>query len=153
MMPGVYYPTTHLFFIEGVNIIGALSDFASDKKLLLCCCVMKAKWCDYFTNSPIIYLLSSVFDPRKLDGLKDYLEMYYTCLDLKVDIAPLCINVRTLFVELYDDYARIYGINFEQSDPLSKLPLSSLPKGYQLLALKREKRKFIFIIHKLKTKA
>lgn len=26
-----YYPTTHLFFITSVNIIGSLSDFASDE--------------------------------------------------------------------------------------------------------------------------
>ena len=26
-----------------------------------------------------------------------------------------CINIRTLFIELYDNYARIYGINIGQS--------------------------------------
>ena len=74
----------------GVNIVGGLSDIGRGKQLLPCYSFIKAKWCDCFTNIPNIYLLTSVFDSRcKLHGLKNYLEVYYTCLDLKADIALL----------------------------------------------------------------
>ena len=99
---------------------------------------MKTKLRDCFTNILVIYLLASVFYPCcKLDGLKNYLDVYYTCLNLKVNTAVLCINIRTLFVELYDSFAKSFGISVEQSGTPYEVPSSSsLLKGYQLLALK-----------------
>ena len=57
ILSGVYYPTTNLFMIEVLNIIGALYDCMSQEKELKSCIeVMQAKWCDYYANIPIIYL-------------------------------------------------------------------------------------------------
>ena len=48
---------------------------------------MKVKWCQYFENIPIINFIASVFDPRtRLNGLKDYLKIYYECLNKQVDV-------------------------------------------------------------------
>ena len=54
---GVYYTTTNLFMIESLNIVDALYDCMSQvEELKSCIEVMKAKWCDYYANIPIIYL-------------------------------------------------------------------------------------------------
>ena len=81
---GVYYPTTNLFMIEALNIIGALYDcMCQEEELKPCILVMKAKWCDYYASIPIIYLLELIFDPCcKLDMMVTCLENYYSFLDL-----------------------------------------------------------------------
>lgn len=57
-------------------------------------------------------MLGLVYDPCcKLDGLKDCLKVYHICLDLKVDITLLCINIRTLFDTLYDNIDKIHIID------------------------------------------
>ena len=56
-LSSVYYPTTNLFMIEALNIVDALYDCMSQEEELKSCIeVMKAKWCDYYANIPIIYL-------------------------------------------------------------------------------------------------
>ena len=55
---GVYYPTTNLFIIETLNIVDARYDCISqDEDLKSCILVMKSKWCSYYSNIPLIFLL------------------------------------------------------------------------------------------------
>ena len=54
---GIYYFTTNLFIIEAFNIVGTLYDCISQEEdLKPCILIMKAKWCPYYANIPIIYL-------------------------------------------------------------------------------------------------
>ena len=73
---GIYYLTTNLFMIEALNIISAIYDYISQEEdLKPCILVMKAKWCSYYANISIIYLLELIFDPRcKLDMMTICLE-------------------------------------------------------------------------------
>ena len=57
-LSGIYYSTTKLFMIETLNIVGKLYDCISQEEdLKPFILVMKAKWCSYYANIPIIYLL------------------------------------------------------------------------------------------------
>ena len=42
-LSGVYYPTTHLFLIQNVNIVGAINECELDVQLSLCAAAMKTK--------------------------------------------------------------------------------------------------------------
>ena len=48
-----------------------------------------------------------MFDPRsRLNGVKDYLEIYYDCLNLneEVDIDKIISDLRSSISKLYDEY-------------------------------------------------
>ena len=99
-LSGVYYPTTNLFIIKTLNIVGVLYDCMSQKKELKSCIeVMKAKWCNYYANIPIIYLLGIIFDPRcKLDMMVDksgicicFTPLYFSVLCY---LSPFCALLR-----------------------------------------------------------
>ena len=107
----VYYPTINLFMIEALNIVGVLYDCMSQEEDLKSCIeVMKAKWCDYYANILIIYLLKLNFDPRcKLNMMARCLENYYSFLELVVDVSFLVSHVKSMFYSLYDEYFKIYG--------------------------------------------
>ena len=92
---GIYYPTTNLFIIESLNMIGAIDDYMTQKlELVQCIEVIKSKWLDYYQNIPIIYLLGIIFDPRyKWNYLFDW-ETYSKCLVLIVDVYALVRDVR-----------------------------------------------------------
>ena len=47
-LSGVYYPTTHLFLIQSVNIVGAFNDCDFDVQLSPCVAVMRRKWLQYY---------------------------------------------------------------------------------------------------------
>ena len=102
----VYYPTTNLFMIEALNIISAIYDCISQEEdLKPCILVMKAKWCYYYTNIPIIYLLGLIFYPRcKLDMMVTCLENYYNFLDLEENVDALVSHVKFTFYSSYDEY-------------------------------------------------
>ncbi|KAK3229790.1 hypothetical protein Dsin_001671 [Dipteronia sinensis] len=130
-LSGVYYPTTHLFLIQSVNIAGAISECELDIQLSQCVATMKTKWLNYYEEIPIIYLLASCFDPRfKLECLQDYLTHYYNSLGKEVDTLNYCNSVKTLLYELYDEYLKIYGpslnISVSQPQPTSDGTTSSL---------------------------
>ena len=45
ILPDIYYPTTNLFIIESLNIIGTFDNYMSQKPDLVPCIeVIKAKW-------------------------------------------------------------------------------------------------------------
>ena len=57
ILSGVYYPTTNLFMIEALTIIGVFYNcMCQEEELKPCILVMKSKWCDYYANISIIYL-------------------------------------------------------------------------------------------------
>ena len=48
-LSGVYYPTTNLFIIEAINIVGVFDEYMSQEpELKTCIEVMKSKWLDYY---------------------------------------------------------------------------------------------------------
>lgn len=69
----VYYPTTHIFLIICVNIVGASKEYQHDHDLNITIMTMKTKWINYF-------LVAFVF--IVIDGLSDYLYIYYENLGL-----------------------------------------------------------------------
>ena len=75
---GIYYPTTNLFIIETLNIVGVFDEYMSQEHALKPCIkVMKSKWLNYYNNILVIYLLGLVIDPSsKLNFLSNYLETY-----------------------------------------------------------------------------
>ncbi|KAK3204242.1 hypothetical protein Dsin_018288 [Dipteronia sinensis] len=45
---------------------------------------MKSKWLNYYQEFPNIYLIALCFDPRcRLEGLPEYLTVYYRCLEIE----------------------------------------------------------------------
>ena len=148
----IYYPTTNLFMIKALNIVDALYDCISQEEdLKPFILVMKAKWCSYYANIPIIYLLWLIFDPRcKLDMLTTCLENYYNFLDLEenddVDVDTLVSYVKSTFYSLYDEYLKIYGpslnINAQPDVSQAKPPPSiQFGKRYPILFHKSKKAK------------
>jgi len=117
---GVYYPTTHLFLLKSVNIVGAIHDCELDVQLSPCVAAMKTKWLSYYEEIPNIYLLAQCFDPRfKLECLQEYLQHYYKSLGIDIDVLQYCDTVKSLFYDLYHEYLRIYGpsLNVPDSQP------------------------------------
>jgi hypothetical protein len=57
-LSGVYYPTTHLFIIESINIAGAFAHCESDISIGEAVHAMKLKWLDYYEEFPNIYLIA-----------------------------------------------------------------------------------------------
>ena len=114
---GVYYPTTHLFLIQSVNIVGAINDCELDVQLSPCVAVMKTKWLSYYGEILDTYLLAPCFDPRfKLDSLQLYLKHYYKCLGIEVDVLHYCDSIKSLLYDLYNEYLIIYGHSLNVSD-------------------------------------
>ena len=100
-LSGIYYPTTNVFIIECVNIVGAFSECAFNIQLLECINAMKKKWLDCYKELPTIYLIAMCFDPRyRLENLSKYLTAYYhQCLQINYDVDMSCSRIKTL---LYD---------------------------------------------------
>ena len=74
--------------IETLNIVSAFYDcMCQEEELKLCILVIKSKWCDYYANIPIIYLLGLIFNPHcKLNMMVTCLENYYNFLDLEENV-------------------------------------------------------------------
>ncbi|KAL5738266.1 hypothetical protein ACOSP7_031027 [Xanthoceras sorbifolium] len=110
-LSGIYYPTSHLFLCEAINIVDALNECAQVIELSACVAAMRDRWLNYYRDIPSIYTVASVFDPRcKFDSLYEYLTLYYQSLGLhNVDISALYNNVRQLFYSLYDEYRSVYS--------------------------------------------
>ena len=112
-LSGVYYPTTHLFIIECVNIAGIFEEYEDDEQLGATIKTMKSKWLTYYEHIPFIYLVAFVFDPRtKLEGVKDFLTMYYGCLHIEMDLDINLLKgmVSNSIVALYNDYYNRYNV-------------------------------------------
>ena len=62
-LSGIYYPTTHLFFVEALNIVGAFSACENDELLGNVVAAMKQKWLNYYREIPLIYAIALCFDP------------------------------------------------------------------------------------------
>ena len=143
----IYYPTTNLFMIEALNIVGVFYDCISQEEdLKPYILVMKAKWCSYYANISIIYLLGLIFDPRcKLDMMTTCLENYYSFLELEVDVPSLVSYIKSTFYLLYDEYFKFYSpslnINVQQDVPQAKPPSTQFSNGYQILFRKSKKVK------------
>ena len=111
-LSGVYYPTTHLFIFESINIAGAFCHCESDISIREVVHAMKQKWLDYYAEIPNIYLIAMIFDPRcKLENMSYYLNGYYGVDGLKMeyDIDACCARVKKLLYDLYDEYLTVYG--------------------------------------------
>ena len=93
---GIYYPSTDLFIIENLNIIGVYDEYMTQEPECISRIeIIKSKWLDYYKNIPIIYLFEIIFYPRyKLDYLSDCLEIYYKYLASAIDIPTLVTDVR-----------------------------------------------------------
>ena len=148
-LSGVYYPTTHLFIIESINIAGAFYHCESDISIGEAIHAMKLKWLDYYEEIPNIYLIAMVFDPRcKLDSMSYYLNGYYGVqgLKMKYNVDACCDRVKKLLNDLYDEYFTVYGsslnLDVTHTQTTSQPPTSSsgfIELGYSLLSKKSKK--------------
>ena len=145
-LSGVYYPTTHLFIIECVNIAGVFEEYEDDEQLGATIKAMKSKWLTYYKHIPFIYLVASVFDPRtKLEGVKDFLTMYYGCLHIEIDLDINLLKgmVSNSIVALYNDYYNRYNAtDIGSSSQFSRVENESegkMSRGYKML-MSRQKR-------------
>ncbi|KAL5775817.1 hypothetical protein ACOSP7_013374 [Xanthoceras sorbifolium] len=122
-LSGIYYPTSHLFLCEAIDIVDALNECAQVIELSACVAAMRDRWLNYYRDTPSIYTVASVFDRRcKFDSLYEYLTLYYQSLGLhNVDISALYNNVRQLFYSLYDEYRSVYGpsLNINVQQPIA----------------------------------
>ena len=122
-LSGVYYPTTHLFLTECLNIVDIFQENEGDNQLGPTIIAMRTKWMQYYTKIPIIYLVACVLDPRtKMEGLLDDLNSYYECLHLieTVNIRDIEKEVKDIIVELYNDFCNRYNI-VDDSETFLKL--------------------------------
>ncbi|KAL5844173.1 hypothetical protein ACOSQ4_010131 [Xanthoceras sorbifolium] len=110
-LSGIYYPTSHLFLFETLNIVGALNECAQINKLTPCVYAMRDRWINYYRDIPVIYIVASVFDPRnKLNSLYEFFTLYYQSLRItNIDISGLYNNIRNLFYSMYDEYRSAYS--------------------------------------------
>ena len=145
-LSGVYYPTSHLLLIECINIVGAMQENETDLILSESILIMKNKWLNYFKMIPLINLVACVFDPRiKIDGLTDYLRMYYECLHIdesEINIDNIINDVRKILGELYNEYKMQYGDVLSSSQPtcqVQSVATGKLSMGDRIL-LERQKK-------------
>ena len=85
---------------------------------------MKLKSLNYFKNIPLINLVAYVFDPIcKLDGLNDYLSVYYGCWNIiddnKIDINLIINQVRRILIELFEQFRQYVQIPTSTSSSFS----------------------------------
>ncbi|KAL5811863.1 hypothetical protein ACOSQ3_026813 [Xanthoceras sorbifolium] len=101
-LSGIYYPTSHLFLFEALNIVGALNECSQINELVPCVYAMRERWINYYRDIPVIYTLASVFDPRnKFNSLYEFFTLYYQSLGIMdIDVSGLYNNVRNLFYSL-----------------------------------------------------
>ena len=73
---GIYYPTSNIFMLECLNIIGTLHEVENSEdidNLILHDCIktMRLKLLAYFTEIPPLYLVTTILDLRfKIEGLE-----------------------------------------------------------------------------------
>jgi hypothetical protein len=144
-LSGVYYPTSHLFLIECLNIVGVMQENENNELLHDCISSMKKKWLDYFEDIPPLFLAACVFDPRcKFEGLSDYLFAYYSCLNItktEIDITSIIFNVRKDINDLYSEFiSQQTGQSSSQlSTQVQNEPSSRINMGDRIL-LQRHKK-------------
>ena len=97
------------------------NDLVLQESILL----MKNKWLNYFKMIPLINFVACVFDPRiKLDGLTDYLSMYYGCLNIdefEIDIDNIINDVKRALGELFNEFRMQYGDVSSSSQPICQV--------------------------------
>ena len=145
-LSGVYYPTTHLILVEFINIVGIFDECENDVQLQHTILAMKRKWLHYYMEIPIIYLVSSAFDPRcKIDGLHDFLRVYYQCLNCDdINVTPIVRNVKNVVIELYNEFYTKYNLDdtgSSQSTEMQNDGTGKISRGYQLLLHRQKKQK------------
>lgn len=60
----VYYPTSHLYIKECVNVAGLFEQHMMDNELQLTIHAMKSKWLNCYLYILPIYLIASIFNPH-----------------------------------------------------------------------------------------
>ena len=147
-LSGVYYPTTHLFLTECLNIVDIFQENEGDNQLGPTIIAMRTKWMQYYTKIPIIYLVACVLDPRtKMEGLLDDLNSYYECLHLieTVNIRDIEKEVKDIIVELYNDFCNRYNIVGDSgtSSQVSGMQGKHLGRGSRNLINRQKRQKGI----------
>lgn len=140
-LSNIYYPTAHSFFVEALNVVGALSEHENDELLSSCVAVMKAKWLEYYRNIPVIYMIALCFDPRcKLNGLLDFLTSYYQCLRLNdVQVVSVYDDVKDLFYQLHNEYLRLYSALLQTVVQTPENVYQGL--GHELLSIRMKRQR------------
>ena len=106
---------------------------------------MKMKWLRYYSEISIIYLVACIFYLHcKLDGLSDYLHMYYQCLHYDtINVTIILSEVKNIVIEIYNEFFTKYNlgdIGSSQSTETQNESTSKISRGYKLL-LNRQKKK------------
>ena len=141
-LSGVYYPTAHLFINECINISAVMQEHEHDDFLYQTIIDMKKKWCQYYKNIPLINQVATVFDPRsRLNGVKDYLEIYYEYLNLDdpVDIDKIISDLRSCISKLYDEYFKQFAENSPIEESEVQQSTGIMSRG-QLLLMRKKKQ-------------
>ena len=103
---------------------------------------MKKKLCQYYKYIPLINQLAIVFYPRsRLNGVKDYLEIYYDCLNLNeaVDIDKIISDFWSSISKLYDEYYKQFVENSPIEESEVQQSTGIISRG-QLLLMQKKKQ-------------
>ena len=89
-----------------------IDEYENDIELQHTIVTMKMKWLHYYGEIPIIYLVACVFYPCcKLDGLSDYLHMYYQCLHYDmINVRTILSEVKNIVIKLYNEFSTKYNL-------------------------------------------
>ncbi|EPS71905.1 hypothetical protein M569_02854, partial [Genlisea aurea] len=116
---GSYYPTTHLVLPAIVNIIGALKKYMNHDFLKEIVIAMFNKFGKYFTQIPVLFIVSSILDPRvKSTGLQTGLKVYYDSLReigvsiyTQKDVDDIYEQALSHLNNLYEVFEGEFGVN------------------------------------------
>ena len=138
---GVYYPTSNLFLVECLNIVGTLHEHANstnvnDLILFEVINVMLKKWLNYYKNISLLYLVTIIFYPKfKLEGFKSGLQIYYEFLGIKneINVGKIIDDVKKDLIDLFNDYISRYNLLVIGQSSSEPVPSSLSIGDYWLL--------------------
>ena len=149
ILSGIYYPTSNIFLLTYLDIVGVLADpndddFDDTIDLTECIKSMRQKWIYYYKYILLFYLVAFVLDPRfKIEDLENVLQNYYKLLnDSSIIVSSIVDNVRRTLIELYNDYVSRYNIRIDDTtQSIESIEQSKLPASRSWLMQRSKKCK------------
>ncbi|KAJ6804882.1 zinc finger BED domain-containing protein RICESLEEPER 2 [Iris pallida] len=141
-LSGVYYPTSCLALQELCNISFLFSKYRTNHNFAYVVQKMEAKFKKYWGDVPLLYCLSSIFDPRiKLDGVDTLLDDFGQ--NMNVDVSGIKVEVKATLDRLvihYEDKAPTPRPTQGPSGSSSSGLVSKLTHAKRILQRKKQRQ-------------
>lgn len=136
----VYNPCSNSFLLNACLLAQLFDEHRNQQPYDQYLPAMEEKWRKYYTNIPIIYIFSSILDPRyKYDGTFTFVDIYFQSMNIDSDLESYKNDAVNRFFELYRSYELKYGNttrvpHSQTSKSVSKKSKSLFARGANMLS-------------------